>query len=118
MGSLHNTFSTAKPARQPMRERSGAPVDCFGVNWDIEDSDFPAMFADAMQQAQPTLDNPALQPIGGLQNLMLRDSEVELVRECFRWLYNEDGGDISKRRGRAELFADQINGGSAACSRA
>ena len=23
-------------------------VDCFGVNWDIEDSDFPAMFADAM----------------------------------------------------------------------
>ena len=85
-------------------------VDCFGVNWDIEDSDFPAMFADAMQQAQPTLDNPALQPIGGLQNLMLRDSEVELVRECFRWLYNEDGGDISKRRGRAELFADQING--------
>ena len=85
-------------------------VDCFGVNWDIEDSDFPAMFADAMQQAQPTLDNPALQPIGGLQNLMLRDSEVEFVRECFRWLYNEDGGDISKRRGRAELFADQING--------
>lgn len=85
-------------------------VDCFGVNWDIEDSDFPAMFADAMQQAQPTLDNPALQPIGGLQNLMLRDSEVELVRECFRWLYNEDGGDISKRRGRAELFTDQING--------
>ena len=51
-----------------------------------------------------------LWPIGGLQNLMLRDSEVELVRECFRWLYNEDGGDISKRRGRAELFADQING--------
>ena len=50
-------------------------VDCFGVNWDIEDSDFPAMFADAMQQAQPTLDNPALQPIGGLQNLMLRDSD-------------------------------------------
>ena len=28
-------------------------VDCFGVNWDIEDSDFPAMFADAMQQAAP-----------------------------------------------------------------
>ena len=26
-------------------------VDCFGVNWDIEDSDFPAMFADAMQRA-------------------------------------------------------------------
>ena len=35
-------------------------ADCFGVNWDIEDSDFPGMFADAMQQAQLALDNPAL----------------------------------------------------------
>lgn len=85
-------------------------VDCFGVNWDLDDSDFPVMFGDAMQQAKLALDNPALQPVGGLQNLMLRDTEVELVRECFRWLFKEDDGDISKRRGRAELFADQING--------
>ena len=63
-------------------------ADCFGVNWDIEDSDFPGMFADAMQQAQLALDNPALQPIGGVQTLMLRETEVELVRECFRWLFN------------------------------
>ena len=59
-------------------------VDCFGVNWDIDDSDFPVMFGDAMQQAKQALDNPALQPVGGLQDLMLRDAEVELVRECFR----------------------------------
>lgn len=78
-------------------------ADCFGVNWDIEDSDFPGMFADAMQQAQLALDNPALQPIGGVQTLMLRETEVELVRECFRWLFKEDDGDIAKRRGRAEL---------------
>ena len=56
------------------------------------------------------LDNPALQPIGGVQTLMLRETEVELVRECFRWLFKEDDGDIAKRRGRAELFSDQING--------
>ena len=85
-------------------------VDCFGVNWDIDDSDFPVMSGDAMQQAKQALDNPALQPVGGLQDLMLRDAEVELVRECFRWLFKEDDGDIAKRRGRAELFADQING--------
>lgn len=64
-------------------------VDCFGVNWDIDDSDFPVMFGDAMQQAKQALDNPALQPVGGLQELMLRDAEVELVRECFRWLFKE-----------------------------
>ena len=57
-------------------------ADCFGVNWDIEDSDFPGMFADAMQQAQLALDNPALQPIGGVQTLILRETEVELVRDA------------------------------------
>ena len=31
-------------------------VDCFGVNWDIDDSDFPVMFGDAMQQAKQALD--------------------------------------------------------------
>ena len=85
-------------------------VDCFGVNWDIEDSDFPAMFADAMQQTKLALDTPALQPVAALETLMLRDAEIELVRECFRWLFKADEGDIAKRRSRAELFADQING--------
>ncbi len=82
------------------------------MNWDIEDSDFQPCLPMPCSRAQPTLGLPRpYQPHRhGLQNLMLRDSEVELVRECFRWLYNEDGGDISKRRGRAELFADQING--------
>ena len=61
MGSLHNTFRLQSP-RGSHEGTVWRAVDCFGVNWDIEDSDFPAMFADAMQQAQPTLDNPALQP--------------------------------------------------------
>lgn len=85
-------------------------IDTFGAEWDIEAADFPAMFARAMQGAAAQLDNPATQPVGGLKLLMMRDSEVELVRECFRWLYNEDDGDLKKRRGRAEMFADQITG--------
>ena len=50
-------------------------VDCFGVNWDIEDSDFPAMFADAMQQAQPTLDNPAYADHGSHYNGRSKSSD-------------------------------------------
>ena len=76
------------------------------------------MFADAMQQAQPTLDNPALQPIGGLQNLMLRDSEVELVRECFRWLYNETAVIFPNAGAAPSCSLTRSTGGSAACSRA
>ena len=85
-------------------------VDMFGAEWDIEAVDFPAMFARAMQGAAAQLDTPAVQPVGGLKLLMMRDSEVELVRECFRWLYNDEDDDLKKRRGRAEMFADQITG--------
>lgn len=41
------------------------------------------MFAQATQQARAVMDTPALQPIGGMQALMMRPTEVELVRECF-----------------------------------
>ena len=82
-------------------------ADCFGVNWDIEDSDFPGMFADAMQQAQLALDNPALQPIGGVQTLMLRETEVELVRECFRWLYPADA-QVHDEHGQRGVFPEPV----------
>ena len=68
------------------------------------------MFAQATQQARAVMDTPALQPIGGMQALMMRPTEVELVRECFRWLFNDDDGDLKKRQGRVEMFADQVNG--------
>lgn len=85
-------------------------INCFGTNWDIDAVDFPAMFAQATQQARAVMDTPALQPIGGMQALMMHPTEVELVRECFRWLFNDDDGDLKKRQGRVEMFADQVNG--------
>ena len=72
MGSLAQYVQHCKVRAAADEGTVWRAVDCFGVNWDIEDSDFPAMFADAMQQAQLALDNPALQPIGGVQTLMLR----------------------------------------------
>ena len=42
-------------------------INCFGTNWDIDAVDFPAMFAQATQQARTVMDTPALQPIGGMQ---------------------------------------------------
>ncbi len=57
------------------------------------------MFAQATQQARAVMDTPALQPIGGMQALMMRPTEVELVHECFRWLFNDDDGDLKKTPG-------------------
>ena len=34
---------------------------------------------------------------------MMRDSEVELVRECFRWLYNDEDDDLKTPRPRRDV---------------
>ena len=79
-------------------------IDTFGAEWDIEASDFPAMFSRAMQGA------------AGLKLLMMRDSEVELVRECFRWLYNDEDDDLKKRRGAPRCLPTRSPAVSAAAS--
>ncbi len=33
-------------------------INCFGTNWDIDAVDFPAMFAQATQQARAVMDTP------------------------------------------------------------
>ena len=91
-------------------------IDTFGAEWDIEASDFPAMFSRAMQGAADQLDTPAVQPVAGLKLLMMRDSEVELVRECFRWLYNDEDDDLKKRRGAPRCLPTRSPAVSAAAS--
>lgn len=91
-------------------------IDTFGAEWDIEASDFPAMFARAMQGAADQLDTPAVQPVAGLKLLMMRDSEVELVRECFRWLYNDEDDDLKKRRAAPRCLPTRSPAVSAAAS--
>ena len=62
-----------------------------------------------MQEAGNLLDDAAMQPVAGLRMLLAREPEVEYVRECFRFLFSDDGGDLKKRQDRAEFFADKIN---------
>ena len=66
-------------------------VDCFGVNWDIEDSDFPAMFADAMQQAAPEGIELAL-PTWPLE----KPKESNYLREAMSWCIPNQGGNIDQ----------------------
>lgn len=41
--------------------------------------------------------------------LLSHEGEVEVVRECFRDLFSEDGGDIDARQERVEIFVEKIN---------
>lgn len=84
-------------------------VGCFKRFWNLNAADFAGMFGKAMQEAENLLDDAAMQPLAGLRMLLARESEAEYVRECFRFLFSEDDGNLKKRQERAEFFADKIN---------
>ena len=84
-------------------------VGCFKRFWNLDAADFAGMFEKAMREAGNLLDDAAMQPVAGLRMLLAREAEVEYVRECFRFLFSDDGGDLQKRQDRADFFADKIN---------
>lgn len=79
--------------------------------WDIDADDFASMFKIAMEEVGKTnlIDNKSVHPIGGIRMLLKQDSEVEFVRQCFRELFSDDGGDLVARQGRILSFMDKIN---------
>ncbi|MCD8347119.1 MAG: hypothetical protein LUD16_04025 [Lachnospiraceae bacterium] len=79
--------------------------------WDIDADDFASMFKTAMEEVGKTnlIDNKSVHPIGGIRMLLKQDSEVEFVRQCFRELFSDDGGDLVARQGRILSFMDKIN---------
>ena len=84
-------------------------IVCFQRNWDIEAVDFTDMFAKSVKQFSVLIDNAQASPIGGLKTLINQPGEAEIVREAFRALYADDGGNIVLRQQKAEAFVQTIN---------
>ena len=82
---------------------------CFVEHWDIDAEDFPSMFKAAMHETSNLIDNATVQPINGISMLLKHEEEVEFVRECFRELFSEDGGDLDARLDRVDTFIEKIN---------
>ena len=82
---------------------------CFLEHWDIEAEDFTAMFKASTKEMSNLIDNATVQPIGGILLLLKQPNEVEFVRECFRELYAEDGGDLEARQNRIYSFMEKMN---------
>lgn len=58
----------------------------FKQHWDIDDKNFPAMFKLAMKETSNLIDNAAVQPIGGIMELLKHSEEIESL-ETRRELY-------------------------------
>lgn len=67
------------------------------------------MFIKSMQEISNLIDNATVQPIGGIRLLLKQEKEVEFVRQSFRNLFCEDGGDLDKRQERIDEFIDTVN---------
>lgn len=82
---------------------------CFVEHWDIDAEDFVSMFKASTKEMSNLIDNATVQPIGGILLLLKQPNEIEFVRECFRELYKEDGGDLEARQDRIYAFMEKMN---------
>lgn len=80
----------------------------FKANWDIDADDFAKMFNNAMPMKTNLINNGSVQPLGGI-SLLLKNNEVDFVRNCFRELFTDDNGDLFNRQGRIDTFIAKMN---------
>ncbi len=69
-------------------------VHDFGQVFDLEAPDFAAMLKKACKATSIMIDN-FTQPFGGLVAMAEKKGEAENIREMFRQLYADDGGDLT-----------------------
>ena len=83
----------------------------FTDSWNIDSPDFKGMFEDAFKDLKSNnlLQSGQFQPVIGILDLLKHQEEIEYVREAFRDLFVDDGGDITAREKRIHTFVEKIN---------
>ena len=80
----------------------------FQERFDLEADDFAAMLKNVYEHSKDMFDD-ILHPFEGLVYMAEEDHEAEAVRELFRGLYKEDGGDLSMRQMKIKQFIRGAN---------
>lgn len=87
-------------------------IRSFKQHWNIESDYFGEMFQDAMGEISKTnlINNSRIQPVSGLIRLAKEsDKEAEFLRDEFKKLFADDGGDLDARNDRINAFMDAVN---------
>ena len=119
---LHNFDSVNLPDGNPSEWYKWDAVSCFKENWDSDAEKFESMFEKATGRTGSLLsfswDNK--KPfknitvgkfyLKGIMFLLNEErGETEFVRQCFKDLYADDGGDLKKRELKLAAFSSSIN---------
>lgn len=86
-------------------------VKHFQNHWDIEATDFAAMFKEALRESSNLINNRFVQPTNGILKLAEKPELTEAVRQMFRDLLVDDGGNIDNRQNKIYAFlakADEL----------
>ena len=84
-------------------------VKHFQDHWDIDAEDFAGMFKEAVKASSNLINNRMVQPTNGIIKLAENPDLTDTVREMFRDLFEEDGGDINDRQERIHAFMDKAD---------
>ena len=84
-------------------------VKHFQDNWDIDAPDFAAMFKEAVKESYNLINNRIVQPTNGIVKLAEIPELTETVRQMFRDLLADDGGDIDKRQDKIHAFLEKAD---------
>ncbi len=84
-------------------------VKYFQDHWDIDAPDFAGMFKEAIKKTSNILNNRTVQPANGIIKLAERPELTETIREMFRELCSDDGGDIDKRQDKIYDFLSKAD---------
>lgn len=81
-------------------------LEHFRKSWDIEASNFAAMFKEAVSKTENLIDTGKVLPTVGIIRLAKHDPEV--VRAAFRHLYMKDSGVLQERQERIDRFVSEM----------
>ena len=84
-------------------------VKHFQDHWNIDAPDFAAMFKEAFKESYNLINNKYVQPTNGILKLAENSEITEVVRQMFRELLVDDGGDIDKRQDKIYVFLEKAD---------
>lgn len=84
-------------------------VKHFQDHWNIDALDFAAMFKEALRESSNLINNKFVQPTNGILKLAENPEVTEIVRQMFRDLLVDDGGNIDKRQDKIYAFLEKAD---------
>lgn len=82
-------------------------VKHFQTHWDIDAVDFASMFKESVKKTYNLINNKFVQPTNFIVKLAENPKLTETVRQMFRDLFSDDGGDIDKRQMKIYSFMEK-----------